>query len=224
MTHAVADAQTASVKAHFLDCLARSRHISEPFDYWLIDDVLPSRVIDDILALPFEPPADTVFDGRRETNNSSRVYFTPANRQRFEVCEEVAGAFSDAAVTGALEQVTGAGLSRGLLRIEYCQDVNGFWLEPHLDISVKLFTMLVYLSGEPELRDAGTDIYDASPGHRRVATAPYEKNKGLIFIPGSNTWHGFSKRPIRGVRKSIIVNWVTPEWRDKWELAEYGTA
>ena len=97
--------------------------------------------------------------------------------------------------------------------------VDGFWLEPHLDISVKLFTMLVYLSGEPELYDAGTDIYDATPEHRLVATAPYEKNKGLIFIPGTNTWHGFTKRPIHGVRKSVIVNWVTPEWRDRWELA-----
>jgi len=106
-----------------------------------------------------------------------------------------------------------------LLRIEYCQDIDGFWLEPHLDISVKLFTMLVYLSGEPELRDAGTDIYDSGPHHRLAATAPYEKNRGLMFVPGGNTWHGFSKRPISGVRKSLIVNWVTPEWRDRWELA-----
>ena len=79
--------------------------------------------------------------------------------------------------------------------------------------------MLVYLSGEPELRDAGTDIYDASPEHKLVGTAPYERNKGLIFIPGTDTWHGFTKRPIHGVRKSIIINYVSPEWRAVEELA-----
>ena len=54
---------------------------------------------------------------------------------------------------------------------------------------------------------------------RWAGTTPYDKNLGLIFIPGPNTWHGFRRRPIRGVRKSIIVNYVGPEWRDSWELA-----
>jgi hypothetical protein len=69
------------------------------------------------------------------------------------------------------------------------------------------------------LRDAGTDVYDGSPEHRTVATAPYEFNAGMIFIPGKNTWHGFSRRPICGIRKSIIVNYVSPEWRATDELA-----
>lgn len=207
------------VAAHLVDCLARAHHVREPFDYWLLDDALPVWAVDAIAALPFSAPTDVVFSGRRETNNSSRVYFTPENRKRFAVCEAVAGGFGDPAVVAAIERTTGTDLSQGLLRVEYCQDIDGFWLEPHLDISVKLFTMLVYLSGEPELYDAGTDIYDASAEHRCVATAPYAKNKGLIFIPGFNTWHGLSKRPIRGVRKSLIINWVSPDWRDRWELA-----
>ena len=79
--------------------------------------------------------------------------------------------------------------------------------------------MLVYLTDAPELHDAGTDIYDASPEHKLIASAPYEWNAGLIFIPGKNTWHGFRKRPIRGLRKSIIINYVGPEWRAVEELA-----
>lgn len=208
-----------SVADHFLSCLEKARHVREPFDYWLLDDALPEAVVTGIANLPFAPPRGAIFDGRRETNNSTRVYFTPDNREKFKVCDEVVSAFNDPMVIAAIERVTSADLSQGALRIEYCQDVDGFWLEPHLDISVKLFTMLVYLSDEPELRDAGTDIYDASPEHRCVGTAPYEKNKGLIFIPGTNTWHGFAKRPIRAVRRSIIINYVSPAWRDKWELA-----
>lgn len=219
MVGAALKARPDAVAAQLLSSLAGSQQIREPFDYWLLEEVLPARLVDSIAALPFKPPLGTVFDGRRETNNSSRVYFTPENRSRFEVCEEVAAGFSQADVVDALERTSGTDLSRGHLRIEYCQDVDGFWLEPHLDISVKLFTMLVYLSGEPELHDAGTDIYDDGPDHRLVATAPYRKNCGLIFVPGTNTWHGFSKRPLRGVRKSLIINWVTPEWRDRWELA-----
>jgi len=195
-----------------------ANHVTTPFDYWLLDKVLPPATADGIANLPFAPPAAPSFDGRREANNSTRVYFTPDNQNRFPVCRDMAEAFSSAPVMQQLEKMTGRDLSGGRLRIEYCQDVDGFWLEPHLDISVKLFTMLVYLSGEPELYDAGTDIYDATPQHNRVASAPYELNNGLIFIPGDNTWHGFSQRPIHGLRKSVIINWVTAEWRDAWEL------
>ena len=41
------------------------------------------------------------------------------------------------------------------LRIEYCLDTDGFWLEPHTDIGAKLFTMLVYLSREARQRSLG---------------------------------------------------------------------
>lgn len=208
-----------AVAQQFLGCLARSDRRLSPFRYWLLSDALPPETVDAIAGLPFKPPGDASFDGRRETNNSTRVYFSPSNQLRFPVCRDLADAFKHPLVMTAIERETGTNLSEGQLRIEYCQDVDGFWLEPHVDIPVKLFTMLVYLSGEPEMREAGTDIYDASPEHNRVGTAPYEKNKGLIFIPGKDTWHGFSPRPIRGVRKSIIINYVSPAWRDTFELA-----
>jgi hypothetical protein len=203
----------------FIECLDRSSHVRAPFDYWLLADALPERVLDAVVALPFAPPAGALFNGKREANNSTRVYFDPGNQERFGVVREIADVFRNPHVVRRLEQLTGRTLSEGALRIEYCQDVDGFWLEPHLDLGVKLFTMLIYLSGEPELLDAGTDIYDASPEHKLVATAPYEKNKGLIFIPATDTWHGFTQRPIRGVRRSLIVNWVTAEWRARHELA-----
>lgn len=203
----------------FLSALRRSQHKRQPFDYWLLDDILPAAVCDGIAALPFSPPGNAIFDGRREANNTTRVYFTRENQQRFPICWEVADAFRDPRVMRAIERTTGTHLTRGRLRIEYCQDVDGFWLEPHVDIPVKLFTMLVYLTDAPELHDAGTDIYDASPEHKLVTSAAYEWNAGLIFIPGKNTWHGFRKRPIRGVRKSIIINYVAPEWRAADELA-----
>ena len=203
---------------HLLGALHRARHQEDPFDYWLLDDILPADIIEGIVSLPFAPPEGALFDGRREANNSARVYFSPENQGRFAACRDTVDAFRSDAVVRGIEQLTGRNLTNGRLRIEYCQDVDGFWLEPHVDISVKLFTMLVYLSDEPELHGAGTDIYDATPEHNLVASAPYEMNKGLIFIPGEDTWHGLTPRPIVGVRKSIIINWVKPEWRSTEEL------
>jgi len=38
-------------------------------------------------------------------------------------------------------------------------------------------------------------------------------------VPGDNTYHGFEKRPIEGVRISLIINYVTDEWRAREQLA-----
>jgi hypothetical protein len=203
----------------FLACLRAARHETRPYDHWLLEGALPERDCDDIAALPFAPPEDAVFSGRRETNNSLRVYFTPENQTRFPVCRRVVEGFQDPRVRRTIEETTGADLSEGLLRIEYCQDTDGFWLEPHTDIRVKKFTMLVYLSDDPGLANAGTDILEGPPDFKYVASAPYGKNRGVIFIPGENTWHGVGHHPVKGVRKSIIINYVTSDWRDKWELA-----
>jgi hypothetical protein len=112
---------------------------------------------------------------------------------------------------GILEDLTGTSL-----RIEYCQDCAGFWLSPHTDIGVKKFTMQIYLSKEPGSQEWGTDLLDEQKV--TVRRVPSTFNAGMIFIPGSNTWHAFAKRPIQGVRKSILVNYVGPEWRARHEL------
>jgi hypothetical protein len=204
---------------HFLSCLKNADRVSKPYDYWLLNGVFPKSLVRDLADLPFLPPEGQLFDGRRESNNSTRVYFTPENQKVFLACRDTVALFSNPSVIATLEGMTQTDLSQGQLRIEYCQDVDGFWLEPHCDISAKLFTMLIYLSDDPDLSDAGTDIYDSSPAHKLVTSAPYERNAGLIFIPGKNTWHGFTKRPIKGLRKSLIINYVSPDWLSRGELA-----
>ena len=213
------DAGIEDDAGHLLAALGRSRHVRAPYDYWLMSDLLPVGMVAAIGDLPFPPPPASGFDGRRETNNSSRHYFTPATRAVRPVIGEVIDLFSNDTVVAALSILTGAPLAEGRLRIEYCQDVDGFWLEPHVDISAKLMTLLVYVSDDPRLADAGTDVYDASPEHRPLARAPYKRNDGLLFVPGVDTWHGFTRRPIRAVRKSIIVNFVNRDWRSTEELA-----
>lgn len=210
---------SADVVRSFLASLKNARHETWPFDYWLLDNPLPEGYCEAIAALPYDPPTDLVFNGKRETNNASRVLFTPEMQIHYPVCLRLVEAFRDARVMDAIEDETGTDLSDGHLRIEYCQDTEGFWLEPHTDIFVKKFTMLVYLSDEPGLAQAGTNIYEGPPDHKYVGSAPYGKNKGAVFIPGENTWHGVGQHDFSGVRKSIIINYVTSDWQDRKQLA-----
>jgi len=208
---------SAAVARSFTDCLGRSRPQAEPYRHWLLADALPAEACEAIVALPFDPPRIEDTQGKRETNNATRTYFSVENRAAHPVCEAVAGALQSPEVTGLIEKTCNVDLSGTNLRIEYCQDSDGFWLEPHTDIGVKKYTMLIYLSQGADSEDWGTDVYDADKKH--AGRAPCLYNSGLIFIPGTDTWHGFAKRPISGVRRSIIVNYVGPEWRARHELA-----
>lgn len=209
--------EPAVIKSHFLKCLDDRQEGTKPYRHWLLTDVFPEAVSAAIRDLPVAPADIEETEGKRETNNDRRVFFSVENRARYDACRQVAAALQDPATVAKLEEVCGVALEGGSLRIEYCQDTDGFWLEPHTDIGAKMFTMLVYLSTDPGAEDWGTDIYDRDMNH--VATAPYAFNHGLVFIPGEDTWHGFRKRPIGGVRKSIIVNYVKDEWRARHELA-----
>ncbi len=204
-------------KATFLKALAAADRGDFPYPHWHLEKALPDDIIADIVTLPVAPPEAAVFDGRRESNNSSRLFFSKAVQADHGVCADLAAALGDGEVVSALEKTCNVDLSTGQLRIEYCQDTDGFWLERHTDILVKMFTMLIYLSDEPELADAGTDVYDGDGN--LVTTSPYGRGIGFIFIPSEESWHGFRKRPIRGIRRSLIVNFVAPEWRSVEELA-----
>ena len=207
----------AAIRNHFVTSLDDCRAAAKPYRHWLLRDVFPHDVCDAIKTLPFDPPRIEDTEGKRETHNDTRIFFSVENRARFDVCRELADVLQHEATIRELESTCGVTLKGGFLRIEYCQDTAGFWLEPHTDIGAKLFTMLVYLSTDPGSEEWGTDIFDENMN--LVATASYHYNWGLIFIPGADTWHGFRKRPIDGVRKSIIVNYVKDEWRDRHQLA-----
>jgi hypothetical protein len=209
-------AAASAIAATFARCLAHSAAHATPFPYWLLADVLPPDAAHAIAHLPLPPPIAGETHGKRETFNQQRV-FIAGERLDDPVCRALALAFQAPETVQRLAAHCGAALGGTSLRIEYCQDTGGFWLEPHTDIGAKRFTMLIYLSEGPAAADWGTDLYDAAlaPAGR----APAGFNRGLIFVPGADTWHGFRPRDIRGIRRSLIVNYVGPEWRAQHELA-----
>lgn len=202
---------------HLLTSLDMAVGKPAPYPHWLLHNVMPDEMLDRIIALPLSPPVIDDTLGRRETHNASRLFFGASQQANFSVCAGLAKVLQSEAYIDRLQSLTGASLRGSFLRIEYCLDINGFWLESHTDIGAKLFTMLIYLNDPPAGEEWGTDIYETPA--KRLGPAPGGRNRGLIFVPGANTWHGFAKRPITGTRRSLIVNYVTPEWRTRHELA-----
>ena len=96
------------VARSFLACLKNARHETRPFDYWLLENPLPDGCCDDIAILPFPPPENAIFSGKRETNNAQRIYFTIENQAKFDVCRQVVEGFKNPCVKNAIEDATGA--------------------------------------------------------------------------------------------------------------------
>jgi hypothetical protein len=205
------------VVQNFLKSIDKGARSEQPYRHWSLTACLPNDTVEDILELPFEAPSLEGISGKRELHNNTRKYFDVENRKAFPVCEAVAQAFQDKRVTSHIEKTFGTDLAGTYLRMEFAQDIDGFWLEPHTDLGVKSFTMLLYLSKDPSHGDLGTDIYNADKKH--FGRSPFAPNAAMIFVPSNNTYHGFERRPIKGVRTSLIINYVTDEWRAREQLA-----
>lgn len=206
-----------AVAASLLDSFARASWHDHPYRHWFLLECLPADAAQAVVDLPFPPPELGGVSGKRELHNGTRKYFDIDNRARFPVCEAFAAAFQDKRVTGAIERAFPTNLRGSYLRIEYAQDTDGFWLEPHTDLGVKLFTLLLYMSPDASHTALGTDIYDQEKRH--VGRSPFLMNSAMVFIPSNITYHGFEPRHIEGVRKSVIVNYVTDEWRAREQLS-----
>lgn len=196
--------------------LASADRREQPYRNWRMQAVFPEPVARALATLPFAPVELGGVSGRRELHNDARQYFAGAVLDAHPAAREVAEGFQSPAVVRAFAEATGTNLDGTYLRIEYAVDQEGFWLEPHTDLGVKALTLLTQLP-EPGQEALGTDIY-AGPGEWRERAA-FEWNGALLFIPSDRTWHGFEPRKIAGLRRSVIVNYVTDDWRAREQLA-----
>lgn len=211
-------ALTQAVEESLRRTLATAERFEDPYRHYIASSVFPTDVARALRTLPFQPADVHGVSGKRELHNDTRRYFDAANCARFSCCAAVADAFQSREVAKAVERATGADLAGSFVRLEYAQDATGFWLEPHTDLGVKRFTMLIYLNGAgADQEDLGTDIYrDHETWAKRTA---FIDNTALMFVPSDHTWHGLERRPIVGVRTSVIMNYVTDAWRERGQLA-----
>lgn len=216
--------QTAAQKIEMPDDLSAlvksircAQEDQEPFRHWILRDLLTEETIKELIEVSYGENQLEYKVGTREENNSYRHYFDLESQKKYPVAQRVADTFQNPAVLNALTDLCGVQFKGHFLRIEYAEDQEGFWLHPHTDIGAKIFTLLFYLNEEPQPNMWGTDVYkDADHHTKRI---PFEKNSALLFVPASNTWHGFEPRPMTGTRKTLIINFVKTEWRNRHELA-----
>jgi len=205
-----------AAKAALAASLKGAPRSEAPYRHWDLSNIFGAETVAALSSLPFPAPELGGVSGARELHNNTRRYFDQDNIAAFPVCRTIAETFQDDDVVSLIEQTTGANLDGCYLRIEYAQDVDGFWLAPHTDLGVKKLTMLYYL-GDEDQADLGTDIFvDGETWSKR---STFTADSALVFVPSNNTWHGFKSRPINGVRKSVIINYVTDEWRAREQLA-----
>lgn len=188
-----------------------------PYRHWLWRQMLPEDAVKALWALPFPKPDLQGVSGKRELHNDSRHYFDALNNGRFAVCDQVSRLFQAEETVRLLQDRTGADLSDTNIRIEYTLDADCFWLQPHTDLGVKRITILFYMPDGPDQADLGTDIY-AGPD-AWFSRPAFEWNSAVVFVPSDNTYHGFEKRDIPRVRRTMIVNYVTQDWRAREQLA-----
>ncbi len=212
---ATLDASAADIAHAFRASLDNRKTYQEPYEHFILTDVLPKAVIHELANLPFAAPSLEGVSGRRELHNDTRSYFDIAAQERFPVMKSVAQALQSQEVARAISKTCNAPIDDTYLRLEYAQDIDGFWLEPHTDLGVKKFTCLIYLTEGHD--DLGTDIYWSADRH--FGSTPFAPGVATVFVPSSNTWHGFEKRPIKGVRKSVILNYVTHDWKAREQLS-----
>lgn len=205
------------IAAHVDRALRASRVAEKPYRRWILSETFPEAVAGNILMLPIAPPWIDDCHGVRDRHNDKRSFFTPELRSQFPVCARLAEALQTPLAARAFRDVCGTPGEGAFLRMEYIQDTDGAWLEPHRDIPEKLFSMVIYLCTGPEAKDWGTDIYDDD--RRWIGRSSAEFNSAVIFVAGPNTWHGFDKRPIIGVRRLMEINYVRADWRDRDQLS-----
>ncbi len=207
----------ADIARHFRHVLLDASRDDRPYRHWKLTGVLPEPLCHAIVGLPIAPLQTDDCHGVRDTDNSKRSFFTPALQAAFPPCAALAQAMQRPDIARLMASTCGLDVDRSYLRMEYIQDTDGAWLKPHCDIPEKLFSMVIYLFTGPHAAQWGTDIYDNQ--RRRIGQTSGEFNSGIIFIPGPDTWHGYEKRRIIGVRRLLEINYVRPDWRDRGQLS-----
>ncbi|CAI3941636.1 unnamed protein product [Commensalibacter communis] len=189
-----------------------------PYRHWLLENVLPDFVCDSLIEwMPDARAISGDIQGRRENHNQNRVFVDPQKQQEDPRCATLAQAFEAQETRDLFSTMTGADLSDTWLRLELCLDKEGFWLEHHTDIGAKKLTFLISLSLGEDAESWGTDIMNAQGDS--LARSSGKFNSAFLFIPGKDTWHGYKKRPMNGIRRTLIMNYVSQNWRAKHELA-----
>jgi hypothetical protein len=143
-------AAAGKIGDHFARSLERAVRYAHPFEHRRIEDALPSAALKALAALPA----------------TRSLFFSPENRARFPVADDVASAFQCRATVREIEELCGIALRGALLRIGCGRGA---------ETEAGLFAMTIRLaedaagSGVIVVADAGRDAKLPPAGHAEHA-------------------------------------------------------
>jgi hypothetical protein len=133
---------------------------------------------------------------KTRTSNPDRVWLNQQSGYLSAIAQE----FDSVAIKRALGYEMQTTFLGCRTRVELCMDSVGSWLEPHTDDAAKAMTMQIYLSGFGDSTKLG--------GH----TTQVAPNSAWAFDNKDQPVHSLD--PLKYNRASIIINYVTDDWRD----------
>lgn len=198
-----------------------SKIYNKPYKHWVFENFLEQDVLDKILELDI-PIGGNGYNNTRNVDNdeTQRTYLKESTLKNYPIFKNIEDIFTNDNFKKSLEAKLGVNLKKyPHLRVEFVQDVSPFCLVPHTDETVKACTILIYLSKDMDSESMGTELYENEDMSGLTVKAPFISNTGYIFLPdGKTTWHGIKEVNFEGIRKVLIINYVSSEWRDTHQL------
>ena len=74
---------------------------SVPYTYWLFENALPSELCQQIIALPINPAGEYDTQGKRDSHNELRRFFSPEMQAEYATMKQVANLFQNSEVFGS---------------------------------------------------------------------------------------------------------------------------
>ena len=178
---------------------------TNPFEHYTFTEFFCEKELADIDKIKLSNHTASLNGAR--TTNSNRFFVDKENMWSNSALNRTVDFFLRDEIIDMFEKESNIKIRGNYLRIELIEDSEKSWLEPHVDISEKIMSFLVYLNNTEESESIGTALYDKNKKY--VKTVPYINNQGFYFYPSNDTWHGLESVDIKERRRAVMVNYCT---------------
>jgi len=182
-------------------------NLKEPWEHWIIDNVFPDELFNAIKSLKVNDADYTNANGFRDIIKG-RTFLGNEFCKKNPTLKPVAEFLNN---HNFFEEKFNCDLSNTYCRPELIHDRYPFFHAIHTDTPEKKLTLIVNISKEDE-KNLATDIYVDKETH--FAKTDWADNRGLLFIPSDEKWHGFAPIEYDGIRTIMIINFVD---KDVWK-------
>ena len=183
-------------------------HITKPWEHWIIDDVFPTELFNAVKKHKINDADYTNVNGFRDIIKG-RTFLGNEYCEEHKSLKPVAEFLNN---HNFFEEKFNCDLSNTYCRPELIHDRYPFFHAIHTYTPEKKLTLIVNIDTDVD-KNLATDIYVDKETH--FAKTEWKDNRGLLFIPSNEKWHGFAPIEYTGIRTIMIINFVdTNVWQN----------